>query len=135
MRPGIRTTSLGASMTGVVLVLGLGLAAPVAAKDGSGDARARGNCSRSTDWQLRAKAEDGRIRVRFDVDSNRSGQQWIYTIRRDGAVTASGKRTTKSSGGSFRVERAVADAPGTNRITATARNAKTREYCRAALTI
>lgn len=133
MRPGIQITRLGVSITGLVLLLGLGLATPVAAKDGSGDARAQGTCSRVSDWELRAKTDDGRLEVRFEVDSNRGGQQWIYTIRRDGTVVASGRRTTSSSGGAFRVERALADSPGTNTITATARNAKTREYCRAAV--
>jgi hypothetical protein len=133
MNGGIRIAGLGTSMTGLVVLLGLGLATPAVAKDGSGDARARGACSRASDWELRANAADGRLEVRFEVNSNRRGQQWIYTIRRDGIVTASGKRTTSSSGGSFRVERALADAPGTSTITATARNTKTREHCRSAV--
>jgi hypothetical protein len=133
MRPGNGITRLRAGATGLVLLLGLGLATPAVAKDGSGDARARGTCSRSSDWELRAKTADGRLEVRFEIDSNRGGQQWIYTIRHDGIVTASGRRATSSSGGSFRVERARTDAPGTTTITATARNAKTREYCRSAV--
>lgn len=131
MRPN-RVTRLAASTTGLVLLLGIGLSGPVWAKD---DARARGTCSRTADWELRARASDGRLEVRFDVDSNRRGQQWIYTIRLDGTLTASGKRTTTSSGAAFRVQSTLADAPGTNRITATARNPRTREYCRAAVTI
>ena len=131
MRPN-GVTRLAAATTGVVLFLGVGLSGPAWARD---EARARGDCSRSADWELRAKARDGRIEVRFEVDTNRRGQRWIYTIRGDGTLTAAGKRTTNSSGGWFRVLRALADPPGTTRVTATARNPKTREYCRASVTL
>ena len=131
MRPN-RITRLAAATTGLVLLLGVGMSGPAWAKD---DARARGNCSRSADWELRAKTRDGRLEVRFEIDTNRRGQQWIYTIRSDGTLTATGKRTTSSSGGSFRVQRTLTDPPGTTRVTATARNSKTREYCRAAVTL
>jgi hypothetical protein len=131
MRPN-RVTRLVASTLGVVMVLGMGLSGPAWAND---DARARGTCSRAADWELRARARDGDFEVRFKVDTDRSGQRWIYTIRRDGTPLASGKRTTSSSSASFTVQRTMDDAPGTNRITATARNPQTREYCRAAVTI
>ncbi|HSO03631.1 MAG TPA: hypothetical protein VLQ92_04045 [Candidatus Limnocylindrales bacterium] len=130
-----RLTRLTAGSAGLALLLGMGSSGPVWAKDGADDARARGACSRSADWELRAKPRDGRLEVRFDVDANRPGQQWIYTIRRDGTLTSSGKRTTNSSSASFRVQRTLPDVPGTSRITATARNPKTREHCRAAVTI
>lgn len=131
MRPN-RITRLAAATTGLVLLLGVGVSGPAWAMD---DARALGSCSRSADWELRAKARDGRIEVRFEVDTNRRGQRWIYTIRRDGALTATGKRTTNSSSGSFRAQRTLADPPGTTRVTATARNPRTREHCRAAVTL
>lgn len=129
-----RITRLTALTTGLVLLLGIGLSGPAWAKDGD-DARARGSCSRSADWELRAETRDGLLEVRFEVDSTGRGQQWIYTIRRDGTLTSSGKRTTTSSRAAFTVQRTLPDAPGTNRVTATARNPRTREYCRAAVTI
>jgi hypothetical protein len=130
-----RATRLTAATAGVVLLLVIGMSGPAWAKDGADDARARGTCSRTADWELRAKARDGRLEIRFKVDTSRAGQRWIYTIRRDGTPTASGKRTTSTASASFTVQRTLADAPGTNRITATARNPKTHEYCRAAVTI
>lgn len=118
-------------VTGVVLALSVGVAAPAQAK-GSDAARARGNCSRSGDWELRAKSSGGRLEIRFDVDAGRRGQKWTYTLRSDGSVLASGTRTARS-GGLFRVEVRVPATAGTSRITATARNSSTREYCRAAM--
>jgi hypothetical protein len=125
----IRTSALVGCMT---LAASLGLAGPAAAKDGA-EARARGACSRSSDWELRARASDGRLEVRFEVDSDRRGQRWLYTLRVDGTVAASGSRTT-GSGGAFRVQRTQAGEAGVA-VSATARNPRTREWCRASVRI
>lgn len=93
----------------------------------------RGNCTASSDWKLKGKSRDGRIEVEFEVDSNRTGQRWTYTIRNQGDVVASGRRVTRGTSGSFSVERKVADRAGLTAISATARNAATGETCRAAL--
>jgi hypothetical protein len=123
---------LGAATAAAVLAGGLVLAAPAEAR-GSRATIVRGDCSGSTNWTLKAKPDDGRMEVEFEVDSNRTGQRWTYTIRHDGVVKASGRRTTTAPSGSFSVERRIADAPGAHRITATAKNARTGEICRAAL--
>lgn len=94
---------------------------------------ARGNCTASTDWKLKGKTRDGRIEVEFEVDSNRAGQRWTYTIRNQGDVVASGRRVTRGPSGSFSVERKVANRGGLAAISATARNAATGETCRASL--
>ena len=123
-----------ATSVGLALVASLGVAAPALAKDGADEGRAQGACSRSADWELRAKASGGRLEIRLDVDADRRGQKWVYAIRADGAVVASGTRTTRS-GGSFRVEVRVPQGSDVDRITATARNTSSREYCRAAVTL
>ena len=85
----------------------------------------RGNCTAATDWKLKAKPRDGRIEVEFEVDSNRAGQRWTYTLRHDRTVKASGTRTTKAPSGSFSVERRLTNAPGVHTIRAKARNTTT----------
>ena len=108
-------------------------ALPAVAKDG--DVIRRGNCSGSTDWKLKAKPDDGRLEVEWEVDSNRVGQTWTWTIRHDGVLKASGTRTTLAPSGSFSVERRIADAAGVHRITGYAKNAATGEICRGSLWI
>jgi hypothetical protein len=126
------TRRFGATAIAAVMLTGLA-AAPALAKDGDGRVIKRGNCSASTDWKLKAKPDDGRLEVEFEVDSNRNGQRWTWSIRHDGSVVHSGRRTTLPPSGSFSVERRVVDAPGRHRISATAKNLRTGEICRASL--
>jgi len=95
----------------------------------------RGSCTTASDWKLKAKPRDGRMEVEFEVDSNRNGQRWTYTLRHDGVVKASGTRTTQAPSGSFSVERRLPNAPGVHSISATATNASTGETCQASLKI
>ena len=83
---------------------------------------------------FKAKARDGGLEVEFEVDSNRNGRTWSYTLRHDGRLVATGRRVTQAPSGSFSVTRRMVDAPGTHRITATAKNLRTGEVCRAAMT-
>jgi len=75
------------------------------------------------------------MEVELEVDSNKVGQTWTWTLRSNGSVFASGKRTTQAPSGSFSVERRTSDTGGSQRISATARNARTGEVCRASLTV
>ena len=43
---------------------------------------ARGTCTNGAHWDLKAKHNDGRIELEFEVDTNRAGQVWA--VRRDG---------------------------------------------------
>jgi hypothetical protein len=95
----------------------------------------RGSCSAATDWKLKAKPRDGRMEVEFEVDSNRTGQRWTYTLLHDGTVKASGIRTTRAPSGSFSVERRLPDAPGVHTFGAVAKNASTGETCQTSLKI
>jgi hypothetical protein len=93
-----------------------------------------GDCVARTDWKLKAKNDDGRIEVEFEVDSNRNGQRWAVTIKDNGTKVWSGRRTTKAPSGSFSVEKRIANRAGADLIVATARNLRTGETCRATLT-
>ncbi len=71
-----------------------------------------GSCSGSAVWKLKAKADDGRIEVEYEVDSNRAGQVWDDRLRRDGHLVWSGSRTTRGTSGSFTVERRIGNSAG-----------------------
>ena len=129
------TRRLGSTALAVLVIGGLSATAPATAKDGDGRVIVRGDCSSRSDWKLKAKPDDGRMEVELEVDSNRNGQTWTWTLRSEGTVFASGRRTTQAPSGSFSVQRRTSDTGGSQRISATARNARTGEVCRASLTI
>lgn len=101
------------------------------AKGGGNDREVRrsGHCSAATVWKLKAKSDDGRLEVELEVDSNRNGQSWAVAINDNGVRVFTGVRTTVAPSGSFDVERRIANRAGTDRITASATNAKTGERC------
>jgi len=82
-----------------------------------GTARCTGNASA----KIKAKHDDGRIEVEFEVDQNRNGVRLNVSIRRNGARVVSTTATTRAPSGSFSVERKIANRAGTDRITARAR--------------
>ena len=123
---------LGATAVAGMMLTGFAAAGPAAAK-GSGATIKTGSCSARTDWKLKAKPDDGRLEVEWEVDSTRRGQKWTWTIRHDGKVVHSGSRRTAGRSASFSVERLVRNAPGKHTISATARNTVTGETCRASL--
>ena len=107
----------------------------VTAKDGDGRVIRTGDCSARTNWKLKAKPDDGRIEVEWEIDQNRNRRVWTWTIRHDGRTVASGRRATRAPSGSFSVERRIVDAAGKHRVSATARNVRTGEVCRASVRI
>jgi hypothetical protein len=60
------------------------IATPAAAKGGSPAAEARGNCVGGGSWKLKAKHDDRRIEVEYEVDTNRPGQLWHVVLTDDG---------------------------------------------------
>jgi hypothetical protein len=122
------TTRLGiAGATALMLVGGIA-AGPASAKGGDA-VRRSGSCSANSDWKLKAKPDDGRIEVEFEVDSNRVGQTWAVRIADNGVQVFSGTRVTQAPSGSFTVERRIANRAGIDHIRATAHNARSGETC------
>ena len=107
-------------------------AASAEAKDG--DIIKRGNCSGRADWKLKASPENGRIEVEGEVDSNRVGQKWSWKIKHNGSLSASGTKTTVAPSGSFEVRRVLVNVRGADDILFKARNVKSGQVCRGALT-
>lgn len=89
-------------------------AAPATAGGGVDAQQNSGSCSAGTDWTIKAKADDGRIEVQAEIDSNRSGQTWAWKLKDNGVVVSKGSSTTQGPSGSFSVERKPANKAGTD---------------------
>jgi hypothetical protein len=107
--------------------------APALAKGGGNDVRTAGTCQGGAHWKLKAKADDGRIEVEGEVDSNRAGQTWNWTLTHNGAAAGSGTRKTAGASGSFEVRRVTGNRAGTDSYTFTARRPGTSQVCRGTL--
>ena len=112
-----------------LLAASAGLVTPAWAKDGSSgsgsggndrEVRASGACATGR-WALKAKPDDGRLEVEFELDTNRNGQTWAVIITDNGTSVFSGNRTTVAPSGSFEIEIHPANRTGADRIVATAR--------------
>jgi hypothetical protein len=132
----MRKRTLIALATVAIAALAL-VAAQASLAQGGNDGRVekRGNCTRATDWKLKAKPDDGRIEVEFEVDQNRVGKTWSVVLKDNGVRFFKGTRVTKAPSGSFEVERRANNKPGADRITAKATNQKSGEVCKAAVTL
>lgn len=116
-------------LTAVVLFGALGAVVPASA--GSNAAEKAGNCSKASSSELKMKSRDNKIEVEFEVDQNVNGAKWKVVLKHDGNTFFSGTKTTKGPSGSFSVERNVNDSPGTDKISARARNLSSGEVCTA----
>jgi len=114
------------------VALTLTTAGIAAAKDR--DVRVRGACTGSSTSKLKLSAEHRMIETEFEVDQNRNGHVWRVVLRRNGVVVADRLAVTRPPSGSFEVRRLLVDGPGTEVISAWARNQRTGEVCRAAAT-
>jgi hypothetical protein len=126
MRKGIRL-GLASVLAAGLLTAGMS-AAPAAFAKGR-EVIKTGSCSASSDWKLKTKADDGRLEVEFEVDSNVNGQTWKVTLSDNGTTVFKGTRVTKAPSGSFEVEKRIANQPGTDMIKGRATNPASGETC------
>jgi hypothetical protein len=102
------------------LALALALWAPALALadrgGGDNDVRVSGSCGKGATSQLRLRTKDGAIELEFEVDANRAGQRWSVVISHERRVVWRGPARTRSSGGSFRIRRTIADFAGADSI-------------------
>jgi hypothetical protein len=131
MRRPTTTLSLLAAQGVTVAALTAFVAAPAVAQgDDDKEVRTNGSCSGSTSWKMKAKADDGRIEVESEVDSNKVGQNWNWKLKDNGALVSSGSSKTTGPSGSFEVERKPANRAGTDHFVFRAVNPKSGEVCR-----
>ena len=119
--------------SGIAAAILLGtLAAPAATlAKGSDGVRATGTCTIRSTSKIKAKLDNGRIEVEFEVDQNRNNRLWTVRIYDDGIRVFTGLRRTVAPSGSFTVTRWITNRAGTDTIVARAVNASTGEVCRA----
>ncbi len=131
----MRRTLTAAALSTALLVAGAPLATPAAAKGGNDDRIIRtGSCSGSADWKLKAKSDDGRLEVEWEVDSNRSGQTWRVRVRDNGVLVVKTRATTGGASGSFSVERLIGNRAGGDSIVARSRDLSSGQLCVGRLT-
>ncbi len=111
-------------------------AAPIAASASHGDGitkgggvRASGKCSAQSTWKLKAKPDNGRIEVEFEVDSNVIGQTWNVALTDNGTQVFKGTKITQGPSGSFTVHKLITNRAGTDKIGGRATNPATGESC------
>jgi hypothetical protein len=122
--------SIGIACT-IAAALAVSIAPAASAKGGTGT-RVAGVCGASSTSFLKAKQDDGRIEIEFEVDQNRAGVPWNVTLLRSGKIVFAGTRTTSAPSGSISLGRKVAG--GTTPVI-TARATRNGETCTARLKV
>ena len=121
---------------GALGAAGLSLAPAAAASGGGGHGvRTSGSCSAGAHWTLKAKHDDGVIEVEGQVDSNRAGQNWRWSITDNGHRVKLGPARTAGASGSFSIERRIADRAGTDRIVFRAKRPATGQLCQGVVSL
>lgn len=85
----------------------------------SSEVRVAGTCGNGATSALRLEAEDGEIRIRFSVDSNRGHTRWRVVLVREGRVVWTGRART-DGGGSLKVRRRISNLSGADQVIARA---------------
>jgi hypothetical protein len=116
-------TATTAALTGLVLV------APAANASGGSDVRMSGSCTIGASWKLKAKPDDSRLSIEFEVDSNRVGQTWSVRLTDNTNAIFTGTRKTLAPSGSFTVSILRPNLAGTDTIRARAVNAANGSVC------
>lgn len=112
-----RTAALTAS---VVALTGISLVGPAAHAGVDDDLVSSSGPCASGDWKLKAKPDNGRLEVEFEIDTNQRGQTWAVRISDNGQRIFKGTRMTAGRSGSFSVEIKTANRAGTDVIRARA---------------
>lgn len=118
MTPSRRQTGTALLITAALLSAPAVTATPAFAKDGGQTVEARGACIGGGAWHLKAKHDDARIEVEYEVDTNRPGQVWRVMLTDNNARIFAGNRRTAAPSGAFTVRLLAADRPGIDTIRA-----------------
>ena len=114
----------------------IALALPSAAYGSGGDdVRNQGTCDAGSTSKIKAKTDDGKLEVEFEVDQNKNGEKWRVKLKDNSDVVFRGDAVTKAPSGSFSLERRIADQPGADSIVAKAKNRDSGERCSAKVQI
>ena len=111
-----------AAATGLALLCATAVAAaPASASHGgaAGLVQKSGSCTNGRGvWTLKAKPDDGRVEIEFEVDTNQVGQLWHVRITDNRQAVVSRDVRTTARSGSFTVNPCTANRVGTDTIRA-----------------
>ncbi len=116
----VLSRSITTAIAAAALTAPLVLAGPASAKGGGDAVRSTGSCSGGGVFELKAKHDDGRIEVEYEVDTNRAGQAWAIRITDNGVSVLAGTATTVAPSGSFELRRSIPNRVGADTIRAAA---------------
>jgi hypothetical protein len=107
--------------SGIILTLAAAIAVPAlvaapAEARGGAAVRASGACAGGGVWTLKAKHDNGRLEIEYEVDTNRAGQLWRVGISDNNLGVFTGNRRTVAPSGSFTVRVLTADRAGVDVI-------------------
>jgi hypothetical protein len=111
------------------------IALPGATLAKDGDIRKTASCSGASTVKLKIGARDGGFEVEGEVDQNKNGRSWTWTMKNDGVRFAGGTSVTRAPSGSFSVERRTSNGAGSDTIVFRAVNPASGEVCRIAATV
>jgi len=117
----------------IALLAALGIASAASAKGGGPSVS--GTCTAASASTLKAKSDDGRLEVEFEVDSNVVRQAWRVVLADNGSTFLKKTLKTKGPSGSFTARARPHDRAGADSIQATATNSATGESCSATLSV
>ena len=110
--------------SGAMLVLAAAVLAPAInaipaqAKGGNPAVTASGRCVGGGTWKLKAKHDNARIDIEFEVDPNIVGQVWRVHVTDNNANVFLGNRRTVAPSGSFTVRPSTANRAGVDVVRA-----------------
>lgn len=122
-------------MRSKLLAVAVAVLALLAARPALAGGEARGSCSGGPgEYRLKVRADDGRLRIRFEITGAEDGERWQLFVSDDGERVLAGTRIS-DDGGSVHVRTATADRSGRDRIKATGVNLDTGTTCSGSVTV
>ena len=112
-----------ATALAVLVLAALGASSPGLADDGGRvEVRRQGACTGTTraSWELRLRADEGRIRVEFRIRASAPGTTWRVVLLHERRVVYTGRVTAPRDDRSLGVRRTVSDWAGTDAFVARA---------------
>jgi hypothetical protein len=125
------------SVLALALLLALALPRLAGADDGDGngerrEVRREATCTGSSEAELRVRAEDGRIEVRFEIETRRPRSTWRIVLLHERRIAFRGELHTR--GGDAELRRVVKDWFGEDELVVRASGPRA-ETCRASAVI
>lgn len=94
----------------------------------TGDIIKRANCPGSAKSKLKASPENGRIEVEYEIDDAVAGERWQIILKKGNRRIFKGVRTVNKAR-EIHLRKVIRNEPGTERISAKARNLDTGGRC------